>query len=734
MAAAYYRGFSVAEIDSDGFVQPVVSIDLDVENITAGGSLGTVSVDANGIVAEGSFGAAPGDVVEFSHGSYPKKFRQTLTGTQDQAYLHPDNNTVTFILDNSYASTNEVTDADLYAQDLDDMGQRPQLLGTVKAGETTKIPYQTSVAKNLRLMLVSKDNFGSQDVADFAYAQSEDLSVPALAPGTVTSVAMTVPSFLSVSGSPITGSGTLAVTLANQSAKTFLAGPTSGSAAAPTFRAIAMADLGTGSPSSSNFLRGDGSWQTVSASPAGSNTQIQFNDSSAFGGDSDLTWDKTNNILGVGSMQLRSPASSVIFVGATAGGNRVGGTDQTGVGYEALRSALAGSSISAYGSAAGYSATSAPNLSLFGTSSGALLTTQGNNALFGEQSGQLINGSFNAAFGIKALRGGVTNAVSTRNSAFGYESMFYVDGGTDNSCFGYQAGANITSAIGSSLFGVGAGNAVTTASAPTAFGYESLYSLTSGVRNTGGGYQAGYSITSNGDSTYYGFRAGRLSTGNYCTYVGSECGPNVSSSSGEANSAFGYYAGRWLTSGQQNTLLGYGAGGTVATGSGNVLIGYLAGYNETDSDKLYIANSTTSTPLIYGEFNNALLHWNATKVRQKYDGSNYYDSDVSSAGHVTFNAVGSSAGFTFSDAVTVPDEAYSSSWNANLTVPTKNALYDHFSDMGWAKNNQTLGSPTTGDDNTQGFGPGSNWTDISGGKVYHCFDASTGAADWQLLN
>ena len=33
--------------------------------------------------------------------------------------------------------------------------------------------------------------------------------------GTVTSVAMTVPSFLSVSGSPITGSGTLAVTLAS---------------------------------------------------------------------------------------------------------------------------------------------------------------------------------------------------------------------------------------------------------------------------------------------------------------------------------------------------------------------------------------------------------------------------------------------------------------------------------------------------------------------------------------
>jgi hypothetical protein len=48
-----------------------------------------------------------------------------------------------------------------------------------------------------------------------------------------------------VSGSPVTSSGTLAPTLATQSANTFLAGPSSGSAAAPTFRAITAADLGT---------------------------------------------------------------------------------------------------------------------------------------------------------------------------------------------------------------------------------------------------------------------------------------------------------------------------------------------------------------------------------------------------------------------------------------------------------------------------------------------------------
>jgi hypothetical protein len=68
--------------------------------------------------------------------------------------------------------------------------------------------------------------------------------------GTVTSVALTVPAFLSVAGSPVTTAGTLAVTLANQSANLIFAGPSTGSAAAPTFRSLVVADI----PAESSLL------------------------------------------------------------------------------------------------------------------------------------------------------------------------------------------------------------------------------------------------------------------------------------------------------------------------------------------------------------------------------------------------------------------------------------------------------------------------------------------------
>jgi hypothetical protein len=94
--------------------------------------------------------------------------------------------------------------------------------------------------------------------------------------GTVTSVGLSLPGIFSVSGSPVTTSGTLTATLATQSANTVFAGPASGSAAAPAFRSLVAADI----PSISAG--------TVTGT---ANRSAFFNGSGVLADSADLTWD-----------------------------------------------------------------------------------------------------------------------------------------------------------------------------------------------------------------------------------------------------------------------------------------------------------------------------------------------------------------------------------------------------------------------------------------------------------
>lgn len=63
--------------------------------------------------------------------------------------------------------------------------------------------------------------------------------------GSVTSVGLAVPTGFTVSGSPVTSSGTLTIGLSNETANFVWAGPVSGPAAVPAFRALVAADLPT---------------------------------------------------------------------------------------------------------------------------------------------------------------------------------------------------------------------------------------------------------------------------------------------------------------------------------------------------------------------------------------------------------------------------------------------------------------------------------------------------------
>jgi hypothetical protein len=73
---------------------------------------------------------------------------------------------------------------------------------------------------------------------------ADTVAFSALPGGGVSSVGLVMPSeIFEVSGSPITTSGDITVTLDNQIANRVFAGPPTGAAAAPTFRALVAADL-----------------------------------------------------------------------------------------------------------------------------------------------------------------------------------------------------------------------------------------------------------------------------------------------------------------------------------------------------------------------------------------------------------------------------------------------------------------------------------------------------------
>jgi hypothetical protein len=79
----------------------------------------------------------------------------------------------------------------------------------------------------------------STRLATTAYVKSV---VSAVGGGTVTSVALSLPDLFTVSGSPVTGSGTLTATLASQTAAQVFAAPAA-TAGAPTFRALVAGDI-----------------------------------------------------------------------------------------------------------------------------------------------------------------------------------------------------------------------------------------------------------------------------------------------------------------------------------------------------------------------------------------------------------------------------------------------------------------------------------------------------------
>ena len=161
-------------------------------------------------------------------------------------------------------------------------------------------------------------------------------------------------------------------------------------------------------------------------------------------------------------------------------------------------------------------------------------------------------------------------------------------------------------------YGNGAGHSISTYAWYNSFiGINAGYSDNSGAGNNFIGFEAGYSNTSGNFNIFLGANTGYYNTtGSNNTFIGNANG--YANSEGSNNIFIGFFSGTNNTNGNNNIFLGNETGYSNTTGAGNVFLGYKAGYNETGSHKLYIENSDSSSPLIYGEFDNDRVTINGT--------------------------------------------------------------------------------------------------------------------------
>jgi hypothetical protein len=114
--------------------------------------------------------------------------------------------------------------------------------GSYTFSGTATFTGTTSLGSATATTQASSDN--STKVATTAFVKAQGYLTAETYTGTVTSVALSLPDIFTVSGSPVSSSGTLSAALASQTAATVFAAP-AGSSGAPTFRALVAGDIPT---------------------------------------------------------------------------------------------------------------------------------------------------------------------------------------------------------------------------------------------------------------------------------------------------------------------------------------------------------------------------------------------------------------------------------------------------------------------------------------------------------
>jgi hypothetical protein len=311
------------------------------------------------------------------------------------------------------------------------------------------------------------------------------------------------------------------------------------------------------------------------------------NSNSYYGDQAGLANTGTNNtFIGAASGLNCTTGVSNTFLGSFAGGSSIDGVNNTFVGSNS-GGAASGSNNTFIGGSSGLNNSGELNV-FIGSFAG--INNFGNHNLFaGANSGYFnTDGQFNTFLGSGSGR---ENVSGNGNVFVGYQSGEHNNNGTWNTFVGFSSGANNTSGNSNSFFGYFSGVS-NTGNSNTFLGGQSGISNSTGSQNTFVGTNSGYANTTGTGNVFLGQSSGSANT------------------TGSDNTFVGLFSGG-VSTGNNNTYVGRSAGQNSVNGSNNVFLGANAGEFELGSNRLYISNSSVSNPLVWGNFSDAQLHFNA---------------------------------------------------------------------------------------------------------------------------
>ncbi|MFZ5941834.1 MAG: tail fiber domain-containing protein [Bacteroidota bacterium] len=196
------------------------------------------------------------------------------------------------------------------------------------------------------------------------------------------------------------------------------------------------------------------------------------------------------------------------------------------------------------------------------------------------------------------------------NVFLGYKSGKANRYGHHNVFLGYQAGSSM---VGDSLDEFSGGHNIF-------IGPAAGLSFKTGNSNIFLGSGAGASVTNSVGNIFIGREAGSPGSDLFNNLIiGNSAGSQVS---GSENIILGSSAAAQGNAGSGNVIIGNYAG-YYNSGSGNVFLGNYAGYNEDSNNRLYIDNSDTNRPLLFGEFDSGFLRINSFASINDFTESQY---------------------------------------------------------------------------------------------------------------